>query len=361
MKKIVFFTENIIGAGGVVRVISLWSNYFSEKYNVEIISKIPGKTYFKLNDKIKVTFKNFKFDKKIFSILNNIKIMYKLIKKDEAKETFYIINKALYIIPIYFLKKFKKINKINFIYFAHGGNSDFENFYMKKKMGKLLVKMIFITFDKVICLYKDTEKMPDIIDEKKIFYIPNPVSFPILEKEKVNKEKIILYVGRITKAKGVDTLLKAWSLLYSNCEYKLFIVGDGEDKEEFKTLVKILGIPENKINFFEGTNDVLPYYEISEVFVLPSKFDGLPMVLIEAKTQRVATIATETSGGKKLIKDCETGLLCKISDEKDLAQKIKKLIEDKELKNKIIENSIVQIKEYEIDKIANKWEKILKI
>lgn len=357
MKKIVFFTEKMTQVGGVNKVISLWSNYFIKNYNVEIVSEEKGNSYFELDKKIIINNKKFKFNKSIFDILNNFFIINKMVKKET--EAIYIINKFMYVFPFYLIKKINKLNNIKLVYFSHGGNSDFENFYMKKKIGRFLVKLIFETFDKVICLYKDTEKTPNVVKDEKIVYIKNPVTFKILDEKEITKSKTILYVGRIAKEKGIDTLIKAWNLICYKNDYKLLIVGDGLEKNNLEKLAKELEMPKDKIEFKNGTSNVLPYYQEAEIFVLPSLFEGMPLVLIEAKSQRVATISTKTSGGKKMIDHMKTGLLVEISHIEDLADKLEKLIYDKKLREEIIKNSIEQLSEFKIEEIAKNWNIIL--
>lgn len=357
MKKIVFFTEKMTQVGGVNKVISLWSNFFVKNYNVEIVSEERGNSYFELDKKVIMKYKKFKFNKNIFSMLRNFFIINKMIKKEN--EAVYIINKFMYVFPFYFIKKIKKLDNIKLIYFSHGGNSDFEEFYMKKKLGKVLVKLIFATFDKVICLYKDVETTPSFVKDENVIYIKNPITFEVLDEKKMMKSKTILYVGRIAKEKGIDTLIRAWNLVCYKNDYKLLIVGDGTEKNDLEKLVRELKIPREKIEFKNGTNNVLPYYQDAEIFVLPSLFEGMPLVLIEAKSQRVATISTKTSGGNKMIEHLKTGLLVEISNAEDLADKLQKLIDDKGLREKIIENSIEQLADFRIEEISKNWDIIL--
>lgn len=356
MKKIIFMTESMVQAGGVVRVITTWSNYFIKSREVKIVSVQEGKPYFDLDSRVEFEIEDFNFKNKIFGLLENCIKMYKFLKKN--RDTIIIINKSLYIEPIYFLRQLGMFKDIKFVYFSHGGNSDFKEHYMKRFLTRHRVKMIFKEFDRVICLYKniDDELMPKQVIKEKIFYIPNPI--PYTEKEEMNKENIILFLGRVTKEKGVDTLIKAWKLLENKyIAWKLQIVGDGKDKEEFIELAQKLKL--KNIEFKNSTQTPEEYYRKSKVFVLPSLFEGMPMVILEASFFENIVISSKTAGGLKMIEDGKNGYLFEIGNEEELSQKIEKVILDKEKNKQIIEKSNKDLEKYGIRYIAEKWREII--
>lgn len=363
-KRIVFFTESMIGAGGVVRVISMWANYFCKENDIEIISVYEGEPYFKLNKHIKFTICGFNFKNKILGLVKNIYTMYKILKKRE--NSIIIVNKSLYIEPLYFWKKLGFFKNVKMIYFVHGGSSDFESFYLKRFWIRHRVKMIFTTFDRVICLYKDceTSELPKQVDSSKIVYIPNPIPYNEVEKN-LEKEKIVLYLGRVTKEKGVDILIKAWSELKKDSiyeEWMLKIVGDGKDRDSFITLADKLELKD--IYFESATKMPEKFYKKSKIYVLPSLSEGMPMTILEAKNFKNIVISSKTSGGKKLILNGKNGYLFDINCEKQLVEKLKLAIFESEKfkdysNNPIIMNSDKQIDEYRIEKIGKKWKKIL--
>ena len=360
MKLIVYMTENMAGAGGVVKVISLWANYLSSlDYNVEIVATSKGKPYFELDSKVKYEVINLftknKFLKIFMLPINTIKIFFYLKNK---KESIFIINKSLYIEPIFILKKLNLLKeKQKFIYLVHGGNSDFDVHYKKNLLTKHRNKMIFSSFHEIVCLHKDTINNSQDIEGNRIKYIPNPLSFEI--EEDLKKEKIILFVGRITKEKGVDILIKSWEKIYKKYnDWKLVIVGDGKDKKEFICLSK--NIAKNQISFLPATNNVEIFYKRASILVLPSLFEGFGMVIVEAMSKGVCVISSNTVGGKKLISNNENGILFPIGDVESLSSSIEKIINDDILRKKLVIKSYEQIKEYRINKVYKEWEKLLK-
>jgi glycosyltransferase involved in cell wall biosynthesis len=275
----------------------------------------------------------------------------------KRKNTNIIFNKSLFIEPIWILRKLGLFKNINFIYFAHGGSSDFRNFYLSRKLTAHRVKMIFEAFDKVICLYDDEKNYPKQVKREKLFFIPNPLPFEPSDIDFNQKENIVLSLGRVTKEKGIDTLIKAWSILGDKTkDWQLQIVGDGKDKKEFIELAKKLKIP--NIEFKDAISDVKPLYEKAKIFVIPSLFEGMPMTILEAMACKCAVISSKTAGGKQLIEDKKNGLLFDISNEVQLSEKILYLIRNKNKMQNIAYNGFESVQKYNIENISKRWENV---
>lgn len=360
MKPIIFVSESLVTIGGVVRVITNWSNYFIKNgRDVENMSVKQGKPYFDLDEKVKFTILDIKFRYKLFKLIdilpNTLKI-YKFLK--QRQNTNIVFNKSLYIESIWILRKLGLFKKINFIYFSHGGSSGFRTFYLSRKGTAHRVKMIFNAFDKVICLYDDELNYPKQIIKEKLFFIENPLSFKLSNIKFEQKENIVLSLGRVTKAKGVDTLIYAWDKIKDNvADWKLQIVGEGEDKKEFIVLVEKLNI--KNIEFIDGTTNIKPLYEKSKIFIIPSILEGFGMTIIEAMACKSCVISSKTAGGNKLVNHKNSGLLFDIGDIEDLSKQIIDLIEDKNKRKYLSNNAFEYVKRYEIENISKKWDRIL--
>ena len=358
-KPIIFITQYLVSIGGVVRVITNWSNYFIKTREVENVSIKSGKPYFDLDKKVKWTIIDFKFRYKIFKLIdiipNTIK-MYKFLK--QRKNTNIVFNKSLYIEPIWILRKFGLFKNINLIYMHHGGSSGFRTFFLSRKGTAHRVKIIFNSFDKVVCLFDDEENFPPQVKKEKLYFVENPLSFGLSDVTLEQKENIVLSLGRVTKAKGIDTLIYAWDKIKNEVNnWKLQIVGDGEDKEEFIKLVEKLDI--QNIEFINGTTNIKPFYEKAKIFVIPSIAEGFGMTIIEAMACKSCIISSKTTGGKKLVEDNKTGLLFDIGDSEKLSKQIINLIKDKQKREELATNAFEYVKRYEIENIAKKWDGVL--
>jgi len=169
-------------------------------------------------------------------------------------------------------------------------------------------------FDKVIAISNATRDY--LIDKEglpfdKIELIYNGIdpnwfyqqNLDILQKEQI----IIGSVGRLSKEKGHKHLIRACRFL-RNIDWRLILVGDGPLHQELKTLTEFLGV-EEKVKFTGFVDDVRPYLEQMDVFVLPSISEGLSLSILEAALAGKFIIATNVGGIPEIIKDKETGLL----------------------------------------------------
>ncbi|MDD3774249.1 MAG: glycosyltransferase [Patescibacteria group bacterium] len=167
-----------------------------------------------------------------------------------------------------------------------------------------------------------------------------------------------LAVGRLDKIKGFDILIKAFNLIIKkNQNLKLFFIGDGGERKNLKILVKNLNLTK-KIFFLGERHDVNKLLNAADIFVLPSREEGRALVLLEAAANEKAIIASRVGGIPEFIKDQENGLLFRVGDEVDLAQKMIKLIKNKKLRFKLAQKAFTEGKKYTIKTMAKKYRKI---
>lgn len=145
-------------------------------------------------------------------------------------------------------------------------------------------------------------------------------------------------VGRLDEQKGIDVLLKAFKRVTDSLsEVSLLVVGTGPDERSLKDLTAKLGLEEHVI-FTGYQEDVHAMFQVMDVFVLASRWEGLPMVLMEAMMHSVPVIASDVGGVSELVIPEETGLLVRNGDITDLAAKMTRLYADKALAAKLAEN-----------------------
>lgn len=176
-------------------------------------------------------------------------------------------------------------------------------------------------------------------------------------------EKVIISVSRLVPKNGADILIRAFYILNTKHQIlntKLLLVGDGEQKEELVTLAKELGVFRNIIFAGSVSHVELPkYLKISDVFVRPSRSEGLGSAFLEAMTAGISIIGTRVGGIPDFLKDNETGIFCKMDDPEDLAVKIKKIIEDKNQTARITKNArFLVLEKHDWNLIAEKFKEI---
>lgn len=176
-----------------------------------------------------------------------------------------------------------------------------------------------------------------------------------------SKERIIIYVGRLIYAKGVQDLILAFKLLlteYGNL--KLRIVGDGPFRQDLESQVYHLGIA-NAVKFHGERRDVLDLLEESHIFVNPSYSEGLPTSVMEAASVGLPIVATDVGGTTEIIKHTRSGLV--ISPRKPwlIAESIKVLLKDEraaKVMGLMARNTVIS--KFNWDTITNQYLNLIK-
>lgn len=164
-----------------------------------------------------------------------------------------------------------------------------------------------------------------------------PTGIEIIKSKKEPNNIIrIAFVGRIVKVKGIDYLIEAAKSLKQ--EFKLLIIGDGPERQNLTNLAK----PDNRIKFLGFRNDVRDILAKTDIFVLPSLSEGVPIALLEAMAAGCACVVTRIG---LPVSDGKDGLVVEPGDSSDLAIAIEKLMTDKDLRKAMQEGGQQFIRE----------------
>ena len=157
---------------------------------------------------------------------------------------------------------------------------------------------------------------------------------PEIQSLRASRAFIIGYIGQLINRKGLDVLLKAVSKLQDSLNWRLLIVGDGDLKHSLKDLAMKLGIGD-RTHFLGFRKDRLALLKGFDVFVLPSRLEGIPRCLMEAMVARVPVIASDIPGCNDLVISQKTGMLFPVNDAQALAEKIEDIAANKTLRDTI--------------------------
>ena len=165
-------------------------------------------------------------------------------------------------------------------------------------------------------------------------------------------------MGRLTEQKGFDTLIKAFGdVSNKHSDYQLKIYGEGEKKEELNSLIKELKLKE-KVVLCGSSSEAIKEVANSEIFVLSSRYEGMPNALIEAMATGTACISTDCNfGPSDLIIDGVNGILVPVDDIELLSNKINYLIENENIRKTLEENAISIREKLDKDNIYNRYYK----
>lgn len=206
---------------------------------------------------------------------------------------------------------------------------------LKIKLMPLLIKCFYPRADAVVAVSRgvaeDLVAMTGIsADKVKVIY--NPVITPDLfakAKEPLDhpwfqpgEPPVILSVGRLTKQKDFPTLIRAFAIVRKELPVRLMILGEGEDRQELELLVRELKL-ERDVALPGFDPNPYKYMKRSAVFVLSSRWEGLPTALIEAMACGCPIVATDCpSGPAEILEEGKWGRLVPVGKPEILAQAI---------------------------------------
>tara|TARA_B100001093_G_C26859483_1_gene1029201 strand:- start:2843 stop:3958 length:1116 start_codon:yes stop_codon:yes gene_type:complete len=236
-----------------------------------------------------------------------------------------------------------------------------------------LYKILFINISKII-VQTDKSKtwMEEYFPNSTVEVIPNPIEYPLpLDSERsiepnsliAPNNKIILASGRLHKYKQFDILINAFSNIYKDYnEWCLVILGDGEEKESLRRLISDLKINE-RVLLPGSVGNVSEWYERADLFVLCSKVEGFPNVLLESMSYGLPCISFDCDTGPRDMIEHEVNGLLVNPEEKELGliKALTKMINNDDLRNDFSSKSILLRDKYAVKNIMQVWDKALKL
>jgi glycosyltransferase involved in cell wall biosynthesis len=168
--------------------------------------------------------------------------------------------------------------------------------------------------------------------------------------------KKFLAVGRFSPLhKGFDLLIQAFALFArNNNEWTLDIVGVGEEEKSFRNLITKLHLDE-RISIYPFTNNIQRYYSEAQVYILSSRWEGMPLVLMEAMSHGLPIVSSDLPVCKEIMGDF--AIYFKNGNINDLARSLKDATEiDWEKKSK---EALTIAKRFDITTISNQWRKLI--
>ena len=174
-------------------------------------------------------------------------------------------------------------------------------------------------------------------DKSKVEFIPNFVSQSKIDKtkSKINKNRIILCMGRFHPNKAIDILIKAMPFLP---KFRLFVVGEGELKSQYEILIKKFDLM-SRVKIFEWSDNISEFLNKCSILVCPSRHEPFGNIVIEGWAHKIPVVVSDVGGPGRIVKHKSTGMKFEKDNTFDLVSKIKNLNSDKKLKRKIVINA----------------------
>lgn len=359
MKKICFFIGDIERSGGTERVTTLVANALSTAgYDVTILSLYHGKkSFFPLNENVNL---NALFEHNVSMKKNFIPCVYKLRKyvKKNSIHSLILVDSILTIFAVPALA-YMKLQCICWEHFNY--NVDLGSIYRVygRKLAAKYCQVVVTLTERDKSLWIDNIKNM----KANIVAINNPNPYSNQTHLASQSHKRVLAVGRLTQQKGFDLLIQSWAKIAkknSVVNWKLSIVGSGEDYDKLMNLIKTLNV-QDSVEIFPATQNIAEFYQHSSVYCLSSRYEGFPMVLLEAQNYGLPIVAFDCdTGPAELIEHGITGYLVKNQDMNELADLLEQmLILDECYYNNMSKNVLNNSIKYHINNILPKWIAIL--
>jgi glycosyltransferase involved in cell wall biosynthesis len=231
------------------------------------------------------------------------------------------------------------------------------------KLMTFLYKSLYRKADKLICTSKRMkgEFVSDFfIPESIIEVLPNPIDVDAIHRHAIQVKRFdkggICYIasGRLTYQKGFDRLL-CWFSVLDNKKSTLVILGEGDLKFELIRKAESLGI-QNRVKFLGFCDNPWKWYAGSDAFLLPSYWEGMPNVALEALACGVSVIATSDSGGIREVKQqAPAGAITVVKDREGFIQAMAEVVlqRDSKLCHSLLPSA------YQLNSVLKKMEDLL--
>lgn len=214
--------------------------------------------------------------------------------------------------------------------------------------------------DAVVVLTKrDVELWQDNLRVKAIIRsIGNASPFAVSDKPYNVDSKVILAVGRLSSEKGFDLLIEIWGKYVEQFgvpkHWKVLIVGSGPDERILAELIEKHQLSRT-VEMVPNTSDISDYYQKAAILAMTSRFEGLPMTLIEAQSFGLPIISYDCLTGPSEIVSPGTGFLVEVGDSRSYVSGLDTLIKSSELRLQMSKSAKVNVRKFSIDLITQQW------
>lgn len=355
MKKILFIIPTLSN-GGAEKVVSKISIGLSTaNYDITILNFYSCENEYFVSNKIKrIIFAKNEKEYQKYSKFQRMKMIKKVVKGVMPDAIICFLNYVcIYTFFSLFFSKYRQR-----IIFTERCN---QKFYSKKM---LMVRNFCSKFvHKIIVQNTGQQSLLRGKVKNKSYVISNPIDDIYLDYQKIydNIPKHIVSIGRLSDQKDYPLAINAFNNVlkkYPNLIYHIY--GRGEDKEKIESLIKELNL-EGKVILEGFTTDINKVYENADIYLMTSKFEGMPNALAESLAVGIPSISTDCEfGPSDLIDNEDMGILVKEHSIEAVENALLNMIENYNMyisKSNYVKQTMKE--RYSLDKITDEWIKVL--
>ena len=380
--KILFYTSGV-GLGGVERVIlEILKLIDKDKFDIKLAlqyenenlfeNEIPKKIDYKYMLPLKIINKSLYYRERkknlFFKVLYSLNLIY---EKYIIKKNYLEFSKDRDIVIDFKSGDFLKLITLNKnskkICWIHSEVTKLNRYSQRKEKLRKYLKDI----DKIVCICNEMKdnfivEMPEYKDKIGVIYNPFDIekiikkadeieNLSLDDKKRLNEDYIIMVSRLELKMKDFICLIKAYEIFNKkNREIKLYLLGDGPDKEKIEQEIKNRELTKNII-LLGKRNNPYPWIKNSKLLIHSSKSEGFGLVLVEALVLNKKVLSTNCKvGPKEILENGKYGILIKVGDYKMMALEMEKQLSNE---NKIDYKEAVE--RFEGKKIISEIEKLI--
>lgn len=349
--NICFIEGDMSRKGGTEKMTALIANRLCEENTVSIVSLAfnGNEVFFELDSRVQHIVAT-KSEGKL-SIVKQIYFLHNYIKDNSIDWVINVdVGSAMFGVSAAFFTNARVITWEHGNFYNNWNSKFFP--YIRKYATKYSNAFVVLT-------ERDKKNYIDNLKIKKpIYVVPNPI-----EKNDYKysvESKTIISAGHLIPLKGYDFAIKsAANLFEKHTDWKWVIFGEGPEREKLEKMVRDNGL-ENNVFLPGATENLSDEYKKSAIYVMTSEMEGLPMVLLEAKSYGLPLVSFDImTGPSDIIRDGVNGYLVSYGDVEELTEKIAKLIDSDELRMNFSSNASLDMEKFDFNEIMNKWNMIL--
>ncbi len=370
MKKIAFLVLHL-GFGGAERAVISEANLLCEFCDVEIISfyKLYDKPAFDVNPKIKITYltenlapnkdelKTAIKTKNLFSLIKegfkSIKILY--LRRSLMKKAIKELRADIVISTRFLYHKIltKNIKKGTVCIAQEHNHHNGDEKYIKRQIKAVCDMNYFMPVSKELYDFYSTK----VTGKVQCRYIPHHLEYMPETTSPLTQQNIVS-IGRLSKEKGMDDLVRAFSLISKkHPDWILHIVGDGDCRSAIEEQIKQNGL-ESKIvlHGFKNREEINSILSNSSIYAMTSHTESFGLVIIEAQSFGIPPVAFDSArGALEIISDRENGIIIKNRSISDMADAISQLITDYDYRLSLGKSGRLSAQKYSLEAVKRLW------
>lgn len=374
--KLAYCIPSLNHSGGMERVLTTKANYLAERlgYDVNIIitDNKDTKPFFPLSPKVNVVQLEVNIDdlwkyptwKRLLIYRQKMRIykqrMERCLKLMRPDITISMLRREINFLPD-LQDSSIKLGEIHFgRYKYREANITFMPSFVNQIISRLWMLQLTSKLKRlkrfVVLTHEDAQAWKEL---NNITVIPNPITIETNKKSDCSPHKVVA-VGRYTYQKGFDLLIKAWEIVHKKHPDWILNIYGGGDNTAYQQLADRAGLHDS-VNCNSLADDISTKYVESSIFVLSSRFEGLPLVLMETMSVGLPPVAfTCPCGPRDIIHDGEDGILCENGNISELANGICSLIEDEKKRKEMGSIAAENIQRFRLDNIMQQWDHLFK-